>query len=119
SAGLAMQAALTGHLVRRPLHAASACGVIGRLVNMGIEPYLLTSAIQAIVNQRLVRRLCPNCSIKPQARARPGGCEQCSGTGYRGRVLLAELLLMDDALPPELLPRTHTPPPHNAPPPPP
>src|SRR5262249_25261249 len=103
TAGIAIQAALTGHLVLSTLHAGSACGVIGRLLDMGIEPYLLTSAIKAIVNQRLVRRLCDNCSIKPHARARPGGCEQCSRTGYRGRVLLAELLLIDGALRQQIL----------------
>jgi general secretion pathway protein E len=108
TAGIAIQASLTGHLVLSTLHAGSACGVIGRLLDMGIEPYLLTSAIKAIVNQRLVRRLCPHCSNKVQARARPGGCEQCSGTGYRGRVLLAELLLMNDPLCRQILAGTDT-----------
>jgi len=81
---------LTGHLVFSTLHAGSACGVIGRLLDMGVEPYLLTSAIKGILNQRLLRRLCDSC--------RGAGCEHCVGAGYRGRLLIAELLTPDAAL---------------------
>jgi general secretion pathway protein E len=83
TAGIAIEAALTGHLVFTTLHAGSACGVIGRLLDMGVEPYLLTSGLRGILNQRLIRRRCPKCEA---------GCEHCAGTGYRGRLLLAELL---------------------------
>jgi type II secretory ATPase GspE/PulE/Tfp pilus assembly ATPase PilB-like protein len=58
TASIAIEAALTGHLVFSTVHAGSACGVVGRLLDMGIEPYLLTSGLKAILNQRLVRRLC-------------------------------------------------------------
>ena len=89
TAGVAIEAALTGHLVFSTLHAGSACGVIGRLLEMGVEPYLLTGGVRGILNQRLLRRLCDNCE-------RPaGGCERCGGTGYRGRLLVAELLTPD------------------------
>lgn len=104
TAAIAMEAALTGHLVISTLHAGSACGVIGRLLDMGIEPYLLTSALKAILNQRLVRRLCILCRTRAkeadaaQGPWRAGGCEQCAGTGYQGRLLLAELLTLDAAL---------------------
>ncbi len=90
TAAVAVEAALTGHLVISTLHAGSACGVLSRLLDMGIEPYLLTSSLKGIVNQRLLRRLCDHC--------RAAGCERCAGTGYRGRVLLAELLTPDAAL---------------------
>jgi type II secretory ATPase GspE/PulE/Tfp pilus assembly ATPase PilB-like protein len=90
TAGTAAEAALTGHLVFSTLHAGSACGVIGRLLDMDVEPYLLTSAIKGILNQRLLRRLCDSC--------RGAGCERCGGAGFRGRFLLAELLTPDAAL---------------------
>jgi general secretion pathway protein E len=90
TAAVAIEAALTGHLVFSTLHAGSACGVIGRLLDMGVEPYLLTSSIKGILNQRLLRRLCSDC--------RGAGCEKCVATGYRGRLLIAELLTPDAAL---------------------
>lgn len=101
SAGIAMEAALTGHLVFSTLHAGSACGVIGRLLEMGVETYLLTSGVRAILNQRLVRRICPAC--------RSEGCAQCSRTGYHGRVLLAELLTLQAPLREAILARADTP----------
>jgi type II secretory ATPase GspE/PulE/Tfp pilus assembly ATPase PilB-like protein len=101
TAAIAIEAALTGHLVISTLHAGSACGVISRLLDMGIEPYLLTSGLKGILNQRLVRRLCPSCR-------RPTGCDQCAATGYRGRVLLAELLTFDESLRRAVLARSDT-----------
>jgi type II secretory ATPase GspE/PulE/Tfp pilus assembly ATPase PilB-like protein len=103
TAEVAFQAALTGHLVLSTFHAGSAAGVIGRLSDMGIEPYMLRSAVRAIVCQRLVRSLC-DCSRAIDdpdqrlglrvARARVAvGCDACRGTGYRGRTVLAELLV--------------------------
>jgi type II secretory ATPase GspE/PulE/Tfp pilus assembly ATPase PilB-like protein len=111
TAAILIEAALTGHLVFSTLHAGSACGVIGRLLDMGIEPYLLTSALKGILNQRLVRRLCADCRLTPASGAegwRPGGCERCGGTGYRGRMLLAELLTLDTALRQAILSRSDT-----------
>ncbi len=101
TAATAMQAALTGHLVISTLHAGSACGVLGRLLDMGIEPYVLTSGLRGVVNQRLVRRRCPAC-------ATPVGCDRCAGTGYHGRLLLAELLTPDDRLRQAILARADT-----------
>jgi general secretion pathway protein E len=110
TAGIAIEAALTGHLVFSTLHAGSACGVVSRLLEMGVEPHLLTSGLRGILNQRLIRRLCTACS-----RSGPGdvgataaGCEQCGGTGYRGRLLLAELLTLDAALRQAILDRSDT-----------
>jgi general secretion pathway protein E len=102
----AMQAALTGHLVLTTFHAGSASGALGRLADLGIEPYLLRSAVRAVLFQRLCRKLCADCA-RPlddsadwlglrvaQARG-PVGCDRCDGTGYRGRTLLAEFLQPD------------------------
>lgn len=99
------QAALTGHLVLTTFHAGSAAQAVNRLSDMGIEPYLLRSAIRAILCQRLVRRLC-DCArsstsadeqlglpLESAAVRLPVGCAACRGTGYRGRFLLTELLL--------------------------
>src|SRR5205807_6339143 len=95
------------------LHAGSACGVIGRLLEMGMEPYLLTSGLKGILNQRLVRRLCQAC-CRPVEGPRTGagrlavGCTQCANTGYRGRLLLAELLTLHEALRQAILARSDT-----------
>lgn len=95
TAAVASEAALTGHLVFSTLHAGSAAGVIGRLLEMGIEPHVLTSGLKGILNQRLLRRLCDGCRLPGAVGQRGPGCEQCLGAGYRGRFLVAELLLMD------------------------
>ena len=103
AASLALGASLTGHLVLGSFHAGSAAGAIGRLADMGVEPYVLRAGVLAIVSQRLVRRLC-DCAAPadseeeklglPVAHARrPVGCPKCHESGYRGRTLLAELLL--------------------------
>ena len=106
TAEIALQAALTGHLTLTTFHAGSACEVIGRLLDMGIEPYAIRSGLRAVVAQRLVRRLCPACATPsdrpedllglPVERARVAtGCDACGQTGYQGRLVLAELLLLD------------------------
>jgi general secretion pathway protein E len=105
TAEIALQAALTGHLILTTFHAGSACEVIGRLLDMGIEPYVVRSGLRAVVAQRLVRRLC-SCaqpSTRPeellglpvQAAKVPRGCDACRGTGYSGRAVLGEMLLFD------------------------
>lgn len=107
TAEIAFQASLTGHLVLTTFHAGSAAGALGRLADMGIEPYLLRSGILAVVSQRLVRTLCPACSIEQDdPRGRLGlpvnryrvavGCDACRGVGYAGRMVLAELLVPND-----------------------
>ena len=98
TAHITIEAALTGHLVLTTLHAGSACGVLSRLLEMGIETYLLTSGLKGIVNQRLVRRLCPNCRRQLQGGWEAAGCERCYATGFHGRMLLAELVLLDEPL---------------------
>jgi general secretion pathway protein E len=105
TAGIALQASLTGQLVLTTFHAGSAAGAISRLGDMGIEPYIVRSGLLAVLCQRLVRRLC-NCAESsntdeaklglPVNHAKlPRGCADCHGTGYRGRTLLAELLTID------------------------
>ncbi len=112
TARIAVEAALTGHLIFSSLHAGSSCGVIGRLLDMGVEPYLLTSGLKGILNQRLVRKLCLACRRQTETSAtRPWdavGCEQCAGTGYHGRLLLAELLTFDVPLRQAILARSDT-----------
>jgi type II secretory ATPase GspE/PulE/Tfp pilus assembly ATPase PilB-like protein len=103
TAAIAVEAALTGHLVFSTLHAGSACGVVSRLLDMGVEPHLLTSGLKGILNQRLVRRLCAACGGQGRAT-----CAACGDTGYRGRVLLAELLTLDGALRQAILARADT-----------
>ncbi len=104
TAGIALQASLTGQLVLTTIHAGNAAGAISRLLDMGVEPYVLRSGIQAVVCQRLVRKLC-TCAIAspnpaeslglPVSRSwGPGSCSSCHGTGYQGRALLAEMLTM-------------------------
>ena len=102
TAEIAFQASLTGHLVLTTFHAGSAAGAVGRLADMGIEPYLLRSGILAVVSQRLVRTLCRCATATDDPRGRlglsvesyhiPVGCEACRGVGYLGRMVLAELL---------------------------
>jgi type II secretory ATPase GspE/PulE/Tfp pilus assembly ATPase PilB-like protein len=108
TAGIAIEAALTGHLVFSTLHAGSACGVIGRLLEMGVETYLLTSGLVGILNQRLVRRLCSSCRRQIDSAWEAVGCEQCAQTGYQGRMLLAELLLPTEPLRQAILARSDT-----------
>jgi type II secretory ATPase GspE/PulE/Tfp pilus assembly ATPase PilB-like protein len=105
TAGIAIEAALTGHLVISTLHAGSACGVVSRLLEMEVEPFLLTSGLKGLVNQRLIRRLCSNCRGVPD-----GGepCAGCAGTGYCGRLLLTEILTLDAPFRHAILARSDT-----------
>lgn len=100
TAQIAITAALTGHLVFSTLHAGSACGVVGRLLDMGIEPHVLASSLKGILNQRLLRRVCGDCG--------GAGCGACGGTGFRGRFLAAELLLPTAAFRKLILDRADT-----------
>ena len=116
TAEIAIQAALTGHLVFSTLHTNDSFGAMTRLLDMGIEPFLVSSSVIAVMAQRLVRRVCPSCrepyqptreeleelGITPQRMLgktiyKPGeGCAQCKRTGYRGRTGIHELLVVDD-----------------------
>ncbi len=118
TAKIAVQSALTGHLVLSTLHTNDAAGGVTRLLDMGLDDYLLTSTVNGILAQRLVRRLCPHCraaqpvlpEITEEMKLRrfvpegdiyfyhPVGCEQCGGIGYRGRIAIFEFLVMTDAI---------------------
>jgi general secretion pathway protein E len=98
TAEVAVQAALTGHLVFSTLHTNDAASGVTRLVDMGIEPYLVAATVQAIIAQRLVRLLCDACARPaPDGSREPVGCNACRGSGYRGRAGLYELLVPDEA----------------------
>jgi len=114
TAQIAVQASLTGHLVIATLHTNDAASAVTRLMDMGIEPFLLGSSLIGVLAQRLVRKLCPHCkqgykptakewaildASKPPAKVyRAVGCDQCNQTGYRGRTGLYELMNVDEPL---------------------
>jgi type IV pilus assembly protein PilB len=118
TAQIAVKAALTGHLVLSTLHTNDAPSTIDRLINMGVEPFLLTSSINLIAAQRLVRRICDKCKepieVTPEALINLGvdaseaaggfpifrgrGCNNCNDTGYRGRLAIYEILVMHEGL---------------------
>jgi len=105
TAEIAMHAALTGHLVLSTLHTNDAASAITRLLEMGIEDYLVSSTVLAVLAQRLVRTICRHCRVAEAALPgdasagyRGSGCVECNGNGYRGRVGIYELLLMRDEL---------------------
>ena len=101
TARIAIQSALTGHLVLSTLHTNDAVSAVNRLVDMGVEPFLLASSLLGVLAQRLVRRLCPPCK-QPDPTApgawRPVGCAQCNQVGYSGRTGIHELFYVDDAV---------------------
>jgi type II secretory ATPase GspE/PulE/Tfp pilus assembly ATPase PilB-like protein len=100
SARVAVEAGLTGHLLMSTMHSGTCCGAMVRLLEMGLEPYQITSALCAVVNQRLVRKLCEHCKkpTGPEGIFQAGGCAKCQQTGYHGRVLIAEMVTMDGEL---------------------
>lgn len=113
TARIAVESALTGHLVLSTLHTNSAVQTIARLIEIGIEPYLVNSTLAGVLAQRLVRRNCKACrqpeTVEPTVRAtlgvskeepfwRGAGCDECAGTGYHGRMAVYELLEMSPAL---------------------
>ena len=99
TAQIAIQASLTGHLVLATLHTNDAPSAITRLIDMGVEPYLLSSSLLGAQAQRLVRKLCTACRRQDDdGRWHPVGCDKCSHTGYKGRTGVYELMVVDDAL---------------------
>ncbi len=103
TAEIAVQTAMTGHLVLSTLHTNDAAGGAARLIDMGIDPYLITSTVQAFMAQRLVRTICENCRelvehADGRMRYRGHGCTQCNQCGYRGRIAICEFLPMDDSI---------------------
>jgi len=117
TAQISVQASLTGHLVFTTLHTNDAPSAIARLIDLGMEPFLITATLEGVVAQRLVRRICTNCKAEyrpteeqlMEVALRPEdvgdrvfyygkGCDYCNNTGYRGRMGIYELMVMDDAL---------------------
>jgi type IV pilus assembly protein PilB len=128
TSSLATHAALTGHIVLSTIHTNNAIGVIPRLVDLGIQSYLIPPTLSLAIAQRLVRRLCPHCREKVEAKGeaekliskelgslpekvkkdlkikspfyifKPGGCKKCRGKGYVGRIAVVEVLKMTDQL---------------------
>jgi general secretion pathway protein E len=113
TAEIAVQASLTGHLVLSTVHTNDAIGAVTRMRDMKVEPFLLASTLRAVMAQRLVRRLCPECRKAEPVSANaadilglqagtmvyePGGCEQCNGTGFRGRVAVYEAIKIDETI---------------------
>jgi type II secretory ATPase GspE/PulE/Tfp pilus assembly ATPase PilB-like protein len=127
TAMLAIEAALTGHLVLSTIHTNSATGTTQRLINMGIEPFLISSALKMVISQRLVKRLCPKCAapyrlegdLKTRVAeqlsgvvdedvsqidfSKPVGCPACDGLGYTGRIGAHEVLVLEESLSPLIL----------------
>ena len=116
TAQIAIESALTGHLVLSTLHTNDAPMAAARLIDMGIEPFLVASGLECVVAQRLARRLCEDCRKPVQVTAEelgqsgfgdagdaidayePGGCVRCGGIGYRGRVGLYEVMVLTEEL---------------------
>ncbi len=95
TADIAINAALTGHLVLSTLHTNDAVGAVTRLLDMGVEPFLVSSSLYGVLSQRLVRKICPECGGKKRNGIR---CKRCGGTGYKGRSGIFELLMVNDEL---------------------
>ena len=98
TAQIAVQASLTGHLVLATLHTNDSAAAVTRLLDMGIEPFLLSSSLLGVVAQRLVRKLCPHCKRHEGQFWVEVGCDKCGQTGYQGRVGIYELLLTTDQI---------------------
>lgn len=115
---LAVQCALTGHLLFTTLHANTSVGAIQRLLDIGLDPFMINASLKGVISQRLVRVLCPKCrkTVQPAAHSMPpeaveliatwkdatfygpGGCKECADTGYRGRAAIHEILIIDDRI---------------------
>jgi general secretion pathway protein E len=98
TAQIAVQASLTGHLVLATLHTNDAAAAVTRLLDMGVEPFLLSSSLLGVAAQRLVRKLCSHCRQFDGRHWRDVGCDKCGNTGYHGRVGIYELLMTTDAI---------------------
>ena len=115
TAEIAIQSALTGHLVFSTLHTNDAPGAVTRLIDMGVEPFLVSSSVIGILAQRLVRTICPSCKVKYKPTkeelsniglsneekyefSKGKGCDECMNTGYKGRIGIYELMIIDDSL---------------------
>ena len=125
TAEIAIQASLTGHLVFATIHTNDAPGAVTRLVDMGVEPFLVSSSLLAVLAQRLMRKACKKCGelyeptpvelenlgldknvFSGKQIIRTKGCHDCSGTGYKGRMVIHELMPLDDELRALIMERT-------------
>ncbi len=112
TAEICLRSALTGHLVLSTLHTNDAPSAVNRLMDIGIEPYLITPSLLAVVGQRLMRRLCPDCKeafeptaeqasqlkLKADLLYKPKGCPKCNHIGYKGRICIAEVMVVDNTI---------------------
>jgi type II secretory ATPase GspE/PulE/Tfp pilus assembly ATPase PilB-like protein len=120
TAGLAVNTALTGHLVLSTLHTSDAATTLPRLLDLGLEPYLITATVNVVIGQRLVRKICTHCKIKHTATEgeekalletgagqafegkkdlwRGKGCDKCNESGYRGRIGIYEVMPIDECI---------------------
>ncbi|MBF0511529.1 MAG: Flp pilus assembly complex ATPase component TadA [Candidatus Omnitrophica bacterium] len=112
TAQICVRAALTGHLVLSSLHTNDACSSLTRLIDIGVPHYLVTPSLTMVISQRLARKLCPNCKepyeanglvlqdykIKSDLIYRPKGCDECNHTGYKGRVVISEVMSVNDTI---------------------
>jgi type II secretory ATPase GspE/PulE/Tfp pilus assembly ATPase PilB-like protein len=120
TASVALSASQTGHLVLATLHSSSNAGTIVRLMDLGVKPLLISSAVDLIISQRLVRKLCPRCNAVAEltetqvARFQQSkidmskilqakGCEYCNNTGYKGRIGIFDMMIIDDAVRAQIL----------------
>ena len=115
TAEIALRSAMTGHLVLSTLHTNDAVSAISRLIDMGVEPFLVSSSLVGVLAQRLVRKVCPHCATTYQLSneeidflnrtglstsgiVKGAGCSNCNSTGYKGRMAIHEMVLLDDHL---------------------
>ena len=112
TADIAIRAAITGHFVLSTIHTNDALSTIVRLVDMGIEPFLVASSVKCVISQRLIKKLCPHCKTKKPVESSdnlllkteipsafyPVGCSHCNNTGYSGRMAVFEIILVDSTL---------------------
>ena len=113
TAQIAVRAAITGHLVLSTMHTNDSASTVSRMVDMGVEPYLVSSSVVGVTAQRLVRRICPNCKTgytserkdmellrirEPMTLYRGAGCSTCNYTGYRGRIAIHEIMLVNSQI---------------------
>ncbi|MBI4358661.1 MAG: Flp pilus assembly complex ATPase component TadA [Candidatus Omnitrophica bacterium] len=98
TAEIAVRSSMTGHLVFSTLHTNDAPSAVARLIDLGIPPYLLSSSLECVIAQRLVRLICEKCKVKQNKEFMGAGCEACNGTGFFGRSAVHEFLLLDPEL---------------------
>ena len=98
TAQIAIQASLTGHLVLATVHTNDSASTVTRLIDMGVEPFLLSSSLLGVLAHRLVRKLCPHCRVPANGAWTAKGCEECGFTGYQGRTGVFELMVVDDRI---------------------